>query len=55
MHFFASGRVEGNVSVGCSGGNAARTTEKDGYFLAAAGGKARDAASINADCVSRVL
>jgi hypothetical protein len=54
MLFFASGRVEGNVSFGCFGGKAAKTTEKDGYFLAATGGKARDAASINADCGSRV-
>jgi hypothetical protein len=25
--------VEGDVSFGCFGGNAAKTTEKDGYFL----------------------
>jgi hypothetical protein len=35
MLFFASGRVEGTVSFGCCGGNAATTTEKDGHFLAA--------------------
>jgi hypothetical protein len=38
----------------CSGGKAARTTEKDSQFLAAAGAKALDAASINTDCGSRV-
>jgi hypothetical protein len=34
MLFFASGRVEENVSFGCFGGNAAKTTEKDSQFLA---------------------
>jgi hypothetical protein len=35
MLFFASGRVEGNVSFGCFGGTAAKTTEKDSHFHAA--------------------
>jgi hypothetical protein len=43
-----------NVSFVRSGDFAARTNEKEGFFLAAAGGKAFDAASISADCVSRV-
>jgi hypothetical protein len=36
MLFFASGRVEGNVSFVRFGGFAAKTNEKDGFFLAAA-------------------
>jgi hypothetical protein len=38
--FFACGRVEEIVYFRCFGGKAAKTTEKDSYFLAAAGEKA---------------
>jgi hypothetical protein len=54
MLVFASGRAEGNVYFGCSGGLAARTTEKDGHFHAAAGGNACYGAINDADCVRRV-
>jgi hypothetical protein len=38
----------------CVGSFAANTTEIHGFFHPAGGEKARDADSINADCVSRV-
>jgi hypothetical protein len=39
--FFASGRAEETVYFGCFGGKAAKTTEKERHFLAAAGEKNR--------------
>jgi hypothetical protein len=39
--FFTSGRVEEPVYFRCFGGEAAKTTEKDRHFLAAAGRQRR--------------
>jgi hypothetical protein len=48
---FACGSKEMDVSFGCFGGNAAKTTEKAGYFLAAAGEKSHCSLSKYTDCV----
>jgi hypothetical protein len=49
--FLACGSVEATVYVRCAGGKAARTTEKDCHFHAAAGQKAKQDVMMNAPAV----